>query len=492
MSEGPVLHLFDAFGVELEYMIVRRDTLDVLPVADEVLRAAASAGPCDKRGPGKADGADIGDRGSGMGTNSPAPPGGVPPDPRPQTPNPLPEEYPSEVEMGELCWSNELVLHVIEMKANGPARSLEPLPRAFSRDVARINGALASHNACLMPTAVHPWMNPDRDTKLWPHDYGEVYRAFDAVFGCRGHGWSNLQSMHINLPFADDAEFGRLHAAIRLVLPIIPAIAASSPIIEGRLTGLLDNRLAFYRTNCRKIPSVTGSVIPEPVFTRRDYEEQILQRIYRDIAPYDPDETLRDEWVNARGAIARFCRNAIEIRVVDMQECPAADVAIAAGIVAVLQALVAERWIDLPRQQAWATEPLDAILQSTTKDAESAVITDRAYLDAFGFAQIQRCTAGELWHHLVETSAPFSVRESHAVVPQASSLPRKQAGMPAVHKTAQPKTAPGPAIPLRTIIEKGTLSRRIINALGGDTSREHIAAVYRELCGCLAEGRMLA
>ena len=31
------------------------------------------------------------------------------------------------------------------------------------------------------------------------------------------------------VPFADDAEFGRLHAAIRLALPIAPGIAASSP-----------------------------------------------------------------------------------------------------------------------------------------------------------------------------------------------------------------------------------------------------------------------
>ncbi|MGB9623399.1 MAG: carboxylate-amine ligase, partial [Phycisphaerae bacterium] len=362
MNDPSRLHLFQGVGIELEYMIVARDTLDVLPVADKLLRAAHEA--------------------------------------------PRAAEYPSEVEMGELCWSSELVLHVIELKCNGPAPSLDRLPEAFHRDVTRINDLLAPMGGCLMPSAAHPWMNPDRDTKLWPHDYGEIYRAFDRVFGCRGHGWSNLQSMHINLPFADDAEFARLHAAIRLVLPIIPALAASSPIIDGRLTGLLDSRLAFYRTNCRRIPSVTGSVIPEAVFTQGDYEERILQRIYRDIAPYDPEETLRDEWVNARGAIARFCRKTIEIRVIDMQECPSADVAIAAATVAVLKAMVAERWIDLARQQAWAVEPLDSILQATTKAAEAAIISDRAYLEAFGFPHAARCTAGELWHHLVETLGP--------------------------------------------------------------------------------------
>ena len=33
--------------------------------------------------------------------------------------------------------------------------------------------------------------------------------------------------------------------------------------------------------------------------------------------------------MNSRGAIARFDRNAIEIRVIDVQECPKADLAIA-------------------------------------------------------------------------------------------------------------------------------------------------------------------
>jgi len=435
------LHLFQAVGIELEYMIVARDTLDVLPVADKVLRAAAALKPQPER---------------------PILPAAFS---RPGTPNPEPEAAagcPSEVEMGDLCWSNELVLHVIELKANGPAPSLDPLPATFHRDVGRINDLLAPMGGCLMPSAAHPWMNPARDTRLWPHDYGEVYRAFDKVFGCRGHGWSNLQSMHINLPFADDAEFARLHAAVRLVLPIIPALAASSPIIDGRVTGLLDNRLAFYRTNCRRIPSVTGSVIPEPVFTQRDYEEQILQRIYRDIAPHDPEETLRDEWVNARGAIARFCRNTIEIRVVDMQECPSADLAVAGAIVAVLRAMVAERWIDLARQRAWAVEPLDSILQATTKDAESAIISDRAYLDAFCFPRAKRCTAGELWHHLAETLA------------LAASAPVGASG------------------PLHTILDTGTLARRLIEASTNRPSSEQLAAVYRDLCRCLADDRAFA
>ncbi|MEJ0032904.1 MAG: hypothetical protein WDO15_22190 [Bacteroidota bacterium] len=35
------LHLFDAFGIELEYMIVDKDTLEVRSIADDLLRKAA-------------------------------------------------------------------------------------------------------------------------------------------------------------------------------------------------------------------------------------------------------------------------------------------------------------------------------------------------------------------------------------------------------------------------------------------------------------------
>src|SRR5690606_3311880 len=103
------------------------------------------------------------------------------------------------------------------------------------------NAHLAPLGGRLMPSAMHPWMDPLTQTRLWPHENSPVYEAFNRIFGCQGHGWSNLQSMHINLPFEGDEEFGRLHAGIRLILPILPALAASSPFVEGRATGLMDN-----------------------------------------------------------------------------------------------------------------------------------------------------------------------------------------------------------------------------------------------------------
>ncbi len=409
MSTAVHLRLFEAYGVELEYMIVDRRTLAVLPVTDEVLRAVAG-------------------------------------------------RYVSDVEQGAITWSNELVLHVIELKTTGPAPSLEGLAAKFQENVGRINALLKPLGARLMPGAMHPFMRPLEETRLWPHEYNAVYEAFNRIFDCRGHGWSNLQSTHINLPFGDDEEFGRLHAAIRLVLPILPALAASSPVVEGRVTGLMDNRMEFYRTNSRQIPLVAGLVIPEPIFDPDEYDREILQGIYRELAPHDPEGVLRDEFANARGAIARFQRGSIEIRVVDVQECPAADLAICQAVSAVVQALADERWTGLAEQQSLAAEPMAEILQMTIRDAERAAIGDGRYLAQFGL-DARRCTAGELWRHLCDATSVWS-----------TGLDEWQEA-------------------LRVILEQGPLARRIIRTIGEDASAGQIATVYHALCECLACGR---
>ncbi len=412
MSEPDApIHLFEGFGVEIEYMIVDEAGLDVLPICDEVLRSIAG-------------------------------------------------EYVSEVELGDLAWSNELVLHVIELKTNGPAPSLSGLADAFQEQVGAIERILSTHRGRLMSTAMHPWMDPATDTRLWPHEYSPVYTAFDRIFGCSGHGWSNLQSTHINLPFANDDEFGRLHAAIRLVLPILPGLAASSPVVDGRLSGMLDTRLSVYRRNARRVPSVSGDVIPEVVSSRAEYESEILERMYRDIAPYDPEGILRHEWLNARGAIARFDRGAIEIRLLDVQECPRADLAVAALVVAAVEALASGRWSDRVAQDRLEVAPLAAILDAATTAAEDAVIDNPAYLEAFGHAG-RRATVGELWRHIAGETL---------CAPDVAGSEWDDA--------------------LRAVLDRGTLARRIASALGGEPSRQRLADVYRRLCDCLRGGEL--
>lgn len=403
--------LFAAVGVELEYMIVDAETLRVMPIADRVLRD-----------------------GSG--------------------------QIESEVEHGQLAWSNELAAHVIELKTNGPAPNLAKLASRFQHAVKKINTILSDSGACLMPGAMHPTMDPQRETVLWPHEYSPVYDAFNRIFDCRGHGWANLQSTHLNLPFANDDEFARLHAAVRLVLPLIPALAASSPIADGARTGWLDYRMEVYRHNAVRVPSVAGTLVPEPAASEAEYGSVILDRIYDDLAPLDPHGILRHEWINARAAIARFDRGTIEIRVTDTQESARADLAIAAAVTAVVRALTELDAVS--EQNRMPTERLAELLERMTESAEKTVIRDREYLALLDLADESPLRAHEVWSHLID-------RYLRTDPTAAEFLPA-----------------------LDVITREGTLARRILTHLDRTGHEpEQIQAVYRELCRHLAEGSML-
>ena len=405
------LGLFDAFGVELEYMIVDRDTLNVAPIADVVLGTIGGEGA-------------------------------------------------TYVERGPIEWSNELVLHVLELKTNGPASRLGGLGSKFQLDVQFANELLEKSNACLMPTGMHPWMDPNLETRIWPHEYNEVYRTYDRIFGCRGHGWANLQSSHLNLPFDGDEEFRRLHDAIRAVLPVIPALAASSPYADGRYTGVMDYRLTVYRDNSRAVPSMTGGVIPEPVASEAEYRSVILDRIYKDLETLDADGVLRHEWANSRGAIARFERGTIEIRTVDSQECPNADLAVLALITETVKHLteVAGAASHNDRSGHWLIdgEVLKQILSDCTVDADEAVIHDKQFLSAFDLKG--PIHGGEFWIAMAERLDDGCLSEWGSA--------------------------------LDVIFNRGPLARRLFSAAGPTPSRVKLAAVYQELSGCLQRGEM--
>jgi glutamate---cysteine ligase / carboxylate-amine ligase len=408
----PVYHLFSRFGIEIEYMIVDRSSLSVKPIADRLIHAAAGA-------------------------------------------------YKNEITRGSLAWSNELALHLVEMKTGGPVATLDGLGAAFLESVNEANGLLEDEEAMLLGSGMHPFMNPHSETKLWPHGYADIYKTFDRIFSCSRHGWANLQSMHVNLPFANDEEFGRLHAAIRLVLPIIPALAASSPLIENHVSGFSDTRLEVYRSNAMIVPSMTGEVIPEPVFSMHEYEEEILAPIYVDLVPYDNEGTLLEEWVNARGAIARFERNAIEIRLIDAQETPAADIAIAAAVIGAVKLIAQEQFSPLGEQKRWQVDPLLAILLDTIKSGEKAVVKNADYLGALGVTT-GPTTAGDLWKHLINK---ISQHDPALIAPHAPVL--------------------------QEILGRGTLSTRILASVGPSVTWKTIDETYRKLGECLRSGTLL-
>ncbi|HCY81712.1 MAG TPA: glutamate--cysteine ligase, partial [Xanthomarina gelatinilytica] len=378
-------HLFEVYGIELEYMLVYKNTFKAAPIVDELLSAKAG-------------------------------------------------EQASDVENGAIAWSNELVAHVVELKTNGPSDNLDALSDLFHKNVLEINAILKPLQAHLLPTAAHPLLNPLRDTELWKHSYSEVYELYNRIFNCKGHGWSNVQSTHINLPFYDDKEFEKLHAAIRVVLPLIPGLCASSPILEGKNTGFKDARLEYYKTNQKEIPELTGLVIPERVFTKVDYYATIFEPIKKAIKPHDTNNILDHHFLNSRGAIARFDRNAIEIRLVDIQESPKADMAICVLIIEVLKLLVNKKLAPIQQQKKWLKQELFNVLNPIIKDAENYHISNLDYLNLFLIHET--VSVKNLWKHLYGL-AKDQIHETH-------------------HES------------IETILNEGTLATRILKAVGTD------------------------
>ncbi len=401
----PFFSLFEAYGIELEYMIVDQTTLKALPITDQVFRDIAG-------------------------------------------------KIVSDIDDGRLEWSNELVMHLVEIKVARPVAALNGLSDEFARGVQRLNNYLQKYSAMLLPTAMHPFMNPDQDTKLWPHDNNEVYAAYNRIFDCRGHGWSNVQSTHINLPFKTDADFVKLHAAIRVVLPLIPALAASSPIYEGKLQTALDSRLQFYKKNQLKVPEIAGDVIPEVVTCMQDYHDQILAKIYQKISPHDPDQILKHDWLNSRGAIARFERQSIEIRLMDIQEAPLADLAIVEFIVHLLKQLCQGDWITHQKQQAQSVPILRAVLEENILFAENAKITQPQYAHFWGCENAK--TSRDLLHFLYEKSN-FENEASDARINRH----------------------------LKLILEHGSLATRMKHKL----QSQNLTGLYQQLAKCLSENR---
>lgn len=407
MSARRPYRLFGAYGVEVEYMVVDRDTFEVLPKVDVALDTLAARSP---------DG---------------------------------------ETLVGPIEWANELAAHVIEARCATPVPDIAALRAPWNVAREAMDALLAPHNACLLPSATHPWMNPRTDSHLWSREGAHIYAEFDRIFGCVSHGWTNLQSVHLNLPFGDDAEFGRLHAAIRVLLPLVPALAAASPYLDGAWTGWLDARMETYRTNSAKIPSMTGPLVPEAIFTEAEYRATILERIYADTAPHDPQGILRNEWANARGAIARFDRGAIEIRVMDSQESPQADLAVAGTVAHLARLLVEGRFGTMEALARWETERLRALFFEAIRDAEQAPVRDSDYAALFGAPSAR--TFGDLWQHLL-----------------------------AMPELARPEFAGFH----RHYLAHGPLARRLVARAGHTPTREALAANLRELRRCLREDRL--
>ena len=166
-------------------------------------------------------------------------------------------------------------------------------------------------------------------------------------------------------------------------------------------------------------------------------------------------EKLEPIWINSRGAIARFDRGSIEIRLMDVQENPHADLALVALLVAVIQELLDETWCTLEEQKSVDTGYLISLLDAASKNAEQVEINSAPFLRLFGLAQAG-CNGQEFWSAIIHR---LTSRSGHPYTAWEDQW--------------------------NLLLEQGTLARRICRQIGDNASKSHLLEVYQQLRDCL-------
>jgi len=255
------------------------------------------------------------------------------------------------VRLKSFTFGKELQSHVAEFKANMPFYSPETFEENMQKAVLEIADFVErKHDAQLLGTGMHPLLRLG-DAKVWSHRDRKIYEALSRIFNFYQHGWLNIQAFQLNLSYGKEKEAIQLHNALVNLLPYVPAISASSPVYESKISEYSDSRLHFYQINQKEIPSMTGNIIPEYVNSFKEYRQITINNYTEELQKLNaPECLLNKEWLNSRGAVFRFDRKAIEIRIMDEQECIKADVALSCFIRASLRGMLFQREPYLPHE----------------------------------------------------------------------------------------------------------------------------------------------
>lgn len=237
------------------------------------------------------------------------------------------------IEYPRFAIGKELQMHVLELKSKKPFRSPRLFEENLSEAVAFTSEYLKSkYGASLLGSGMHPLLDLS-ETAIWPHRHTSIYRVFQSIFNMRQHGWLNIQAFQLNLPYGGRKRAATVHNVLANMIPYLPAISASSPICEGRFGDFVDNRMYFYKLIQKEVPSIAGDVIPEYIQSIEEYRKKIVGKYSADLAKAKASKSvLYKDWINARGITLRFDRRAVEIRIIDEQECIRSDVALSCFI----------------------------------------------------------------------------------------------------------------------------------------------------------------
>jgi glutamate---cysteine ligase / carboxylate-amine ligase len=164
-----------------------------------------------------------------------------------------------------LCDSvtGELIRSEIEIISGIGADLHDALARQRERR-ARLFALVGAHGAALGATGTHPWA----DYREQPIIDTEHYRRVEE--GLKYVAWrNNTFSLHVHLGVRDIDRAVRVCDRLRPVLPLLLAISANSPYLDGRHTGLHSARTQSFTK------SFPRCGVPDPFGGWRTYREYI-------------------------------------------------------------------------------------------------------------------------------------------------------------------------------------------------------------------------
>ena len=106
------------------------------------------------------------------------------------------------VEHRDFTFGKELQLHVMELKANEPFNSPPFFEEAMQKGVSELSSFVDKYDASLLGTGMHPLLKLN-ETAIWSHRHRKIYEEYAKVFNLKQHGWLNIQSFHLNLPYSN-------------------------------------------------------------------------------------------------------------------------------------------------------------------------------------------------------------------------------------------------------------------------------------------------
>ena len=241
--------------------------------------------------------------------------------------------YESEILFGDVKLGKELQKTVLEIIPRTPAEEISGLEAHIHRGVRKFSDIFRDRYH-LLGLGMHPTLTLD-ETAVWDHDEGEYYEIYDRLFNIRQHGWLNIQALQINLSYRNEKDLVGTYNRIRSLLPYLIAVTASSPMVEGKLTGSCDNRLLYYRKNQKEIPQICNNILPDKIRAVADYRSA-QEEVFASLREHGAD-ILCEEWVNSSGLIIRFSRKCLEIKALDEQESVHSDMAVCAFVRSLLR-----------------------------------------------------------------------------------------------------------------------------------------------------------